>query len=383
MAAHGNGSSRVRKIVTVEDQSQYHSLRDILKSSGGRIIKELPLVNGFLCEFPEEKAAISAVRDVSEKVKVEDDIKFKLCYLPGFFFPPFFPYGTKPQIPPQVPKTPQAPIKTGKPVDWGLARIGAPQVWEKLKDSRVRVGIIDTGINYLHPDLSGNVRQGISTLDGHPSFMDDYGHGTHVAGIIGANGNYGALGINPYVDFYIVKAFDKKGSANLSDIIEGMDWLTRWQVDVINMSFSTNETNTTFLRAIQGIHRRGIVMVAAAGNDGGDVNYPARLPEVIAVSAIDKNDEIAGFSSSGPEINFCAPGVDIKSTWLSNGYAVKSGTSFAAPHITGTIADLINYYGPMSPYQIRELMVGGAVTLQKLNPVQQGAGLVEIPRIIR
>lgn len=383
MATHGNEVPMVRKIVSVEDPSQYHALRDIIKASGGRIIKELPLIDGFLCEFPLEQTALAAVRDVAGKVRVEDDIKVKLCNFPGFFFYPFFPFGPKPTPSPETPQVPQYPAKTGRPVDWGLKRIGAPQVWDKLKERRVRVGIIDTGINYQHPDLKSNIRQGVSTLDGHPSYFDDYGHGTHVAGTIGASGSVGAQGINPYTDFYIVKAFDSKGNANLSDIIEGMDWLARWQVDVINMSFSTNESNNGFLRAISGVHRRGIVMVAAAGNDGGGVNFPARFPEVIAVSAIDRNDQIASFSSFGPEINFCAPGVDITSTWQGSGYSVKSGTSFAAPHVTGTIADLINYYGPMPPYEIREMLNAGAVTLEKLNRNQQGAGLVELPRIIK
>ena len=129
------------------------------------------------------------------------------------------------------------------------------------------------------------------------------------------------MGINPYVDFYIVKAFDRRGKGNLSDIIEGLDWLYSNQVEIINMSFSTMETNNTFRRAIRYLDDRGVILVAAAGNDGGSdsVNYPGRF-QVITVSATDRYDRIASFSSTGPEVNFCAPGVDIPSVWLQRGH---------------------------------------------------------------
>lgn len=374
-----------RKIISTANPNDVLQLKAALLSSGCRIIKELPLINGFLCDVPEGQVITTAMRGFENKVSVEEDIKFKLCYLPGFFFPFKSPVN-QPQQPfpakPVTPAKPTVPLYGGIKSDWGIKRIGAPQVWNKLKERRVRVGIIDTGIDYTHPDLKDNFQEGISTLDGQSSYLDDYGHGTHVAGTIGAANRFGMVGINPYVDFYAVKAFDKKGSGNLSDIIEGMDWLLRKQVDVINMSFSTSETSSVFVRVIQAAYRRGVVMVAAAGNDGGDVNFPARFPEVIAVSAIDSSDNLASFSSHGPEINFCAPGVDINSTWLNGGYAVKSGTSFAAPHVTGSVADLLNYYGQMPPGQIRNIMSRGAVTIEQLTIEQQGAGLVELPRLI-
>lgn len=370
----------VRKIVTVDDPQDLSDLRDTLLASRGKIIKELPLINGFVCEFPEEETVL-AVRNISENINVEEDIKFKLCYTPAYYFLKFlFPFPYNPQPKPESPETPL--FQGARRVDWGLKRIGANKVWDKLKDRRVRVGIIDTGINTSHADLRKCIREGVSTLDASTSYLDDYGHGTHVAGIIGANNANGMVGVNPYVDFYIVKAFDKQGSGNLSDIIEGMDWLMRRNVNIINMSFSTSESSNSFIRAIRSIHQRGIIMVAAAGNDGGDVNYPARFPEVVAVSAIDKKDRFADFSSHGPEIDFCAPGVDIDSAWIGSGYAVKSGTSFAAPHITGAVADVLNYYGHLPSSQVIGLLAEKAVALDTLTEEQQGAGLVELPRVI-
>lgn len=382
----------IRKIVTIENKDDVKLLQEVLEASGGSIIKELPLISGFLCEFPQDNSVSLAARNLPQNIKIEEDLDFKLCCLSGFPFnfpnpfPPNQGFSSNPSKPtmPKYPAKPQYPDQVGGNVDWGIRRIGAPQVWSMLNSNRrVRVGIIDTGIDYQHPDLKNNFREGISTLDNHPTFYDDYGHGTHVAGTIGANSRQGMSGINPLVDFYVVKAFNKKGNGKLSDIIEGIDWLMRRQVNIINMSFSTSETNQIFERVMSLAYQQGIILVAAAGNDGPNspVDYPARFPNVLAVSAIDSNDRLANFSCTGPEIDFCAPGVDINSTWLEGGYAVKSGTSFAAPHIAGTIADIINYYGPMHPYQIRSLMAQRAVALQALTREQQGNGLVEIPSL--
>ncbi len=371
----------VRKIISVENREEMEMLKKTLVSQDVCIIKELPLVNGFLCEYMGEKSIEGVNRGLDSKILVEEDLEFRLCDRWDFFFPgySFFPFWPEPI----QPKTPLLPKKGLQNVDWGLKRIGAPQVWDKLKERRVGIGIIDTGINYHHPDLKDNVREGVSTLDGVESFLDDYGHGTHVAGIIGASSKYGKTGINPYVDIYAVKAFNKKGSGTMSDIIEGLDWLMNKPVNIINMSFSTSETNSTLERAMQAAYERGVLIVAAAGNDGGRVNYPARFPSVLAVSATDENDKLGEFSSSGPEVNFCAPGVDINSTWLGSGYAIKSGTSFAAPHITGAAADLLNCYGLMTIPQVVGMLARGAVKIQGLSREQQGAGMVELPRIIR
>lgn len=377
----------VRKIITLRDPGDEEFLIKSLEMCGGRLIKRLPLVDGYLCEFTSENDLALAFRADNHKIEVEDDLEFRLCWFPGVpYFVPYFPFSNTPVKQPGY-KPPSPPFFNTDRAGWGLQRIGAPQVWGKLKRRRVRIGIIDTGLDVNHPDLLENIQGGINTLDGHSpqNFMDDYGHGTHIAGIIGSTGrNAQLMGINPYVDFYIVKAFDNRGKGNLSDIIEGLDWLSRQQVEIINMSFSTKETNNSFRRAMQYLNGRGVVLVAAAGNDGGSnsVNYPGRFPEVLAVTATDKQDRIAGFSSTGPEVDFCAPGVDIPSAWLDGKYEVRSGTSFAAPHLTGTVADLINYYGFMSPGKIKELLLNGAVSISNLGKEQQGAGMVEIPRLI-
>lgn len=362
----------VKKIVILHDRGDLNLLKQSLELVGARLVKELPLVEGYLCEFPADEDVLLAFRGNEGMFEVEDDVEFKLCW----FFEPII----KPQpAPPSYNKM--------QNIGWGLKRIGAPQVWNKLKERRVRVGIIDTGIDYNHPDLQENIKDGVCTLDGQREFLDDYGHGTHVAGIIGSAGKkYGGMtGINPNVDIFAVKAFNKEGKGNLSDIIEALDWLARRHVEIINMSFSTAETSRTFAAAIRSMEAKGVTMVAAAGNDGvgKNVKFPARFPEVLAVSATDRFDRIASFSCTGPEVDFCAPGSDIPSAWLNGSYTEKSGTSFAAPHIAGIAADIINVYGPMPAAKVREYMSGGAVRLTRLSNDQQGAGMVELPRIIQ
>lgn len=368
----------VKKIVILHDRRDLNLLKQSLELVGARLVKELPLVEGYLCEFPADEDVLLAFRGNEGMFEVEDDVEFKLCW----FFEPFKFF--EPIIKPQP-----APPSYNKMqnIGWGLKRIGAPQVWNKLKERRVRVGIIDTGIDYNHPDLQENIKDGVCTLDGQREFLDDYGHGTHVAGIIGSAGKkYGGMtGINPNVDIFAVKAFNKEGKGNLSDIIEALDWLARRHVEIINMSFSTAETSRTFAAAIRSMEAKGVTMVAAAGNDGvgKNVKFPARFPEVLAVSATDRFDRIASFSCTGPEVDFCAPGSDIPSAWLNGSYTEKSGTSFAAPHIAGIAADIINVYGPMPAAKVREYMSGGAVRLTRLSNDQQGAGMVELPRIIQ
>ena len=351
---------KIRKIISLRTPADEIILRQCLDLSGGKLLKRLPLIEGYLCEFSSEDDIELMLRGQGEKLMIAEDLEFKLCCYPF-------------------------PLAYSQRVGWGVRRIGAPQVWGKLKDRRVRVGIIDTGIDYDHPDLRNNIKEGISTLTGASQFMDDYGHGTHIAGIIGsAGGNAGMTGINPQVNFYIVKAFNRQGKGNLSDIIEGLAWLVRCRVGIINMSFSTAETNAPFQQAIHYLAKEGISLVAAAGNDGqkDSVNYPARFPEVFAVSAIDQYDRLAIFSSSGAEVDFCAPGVEIPSAWLKGSYKAKSGTSFAAPHLTGTIAFLFNYYGFLNPHKVKEIMLRGAVQLPQLTKEGQGKGLVELPRTI-
>lgn len=229
-------------------------------------------------------------------------------------------------------------------LSWGIDRVDAELVWPLGNTADpIRVGIIDTGISLTHPDLQQNIKGGINTIRPGRSANDDNGHGSHVAGIIGAvNNAIGVVGVAPQVDLYAIKALNSTGSGYLSDIIEGLDWAVANNMQILNMSLGTTSDSQAMHDAIIRAHNAGIVIVAAAGNSGGAVEYPAKYPEVIAVSATDSNNQIAYFSSRGPEVDLAAPGVSIFSSYKGSAYATLSGTSMATPHVVGAAALLLN-----------------------------------------
>jgi subtilisin family serine protease len=272
---------------------------------------------------------------------------------------------------------------------WGIQRIYADQVWKVTTGSKVRVAILDTGIDLDHPDLRRNIKGGINILKPRKKADDDNGHGTHLAGTVAAIDNdFGVIGVGPEVYLYAVKVLDKKGEGWLSDIIDALDWCIDNKIQVINMSFGSLEGNHSFHDAIMETHQAGITMVASAGNngeEGGSIEYPAKYEETIAVSAINRDDDFAPISSYGHEIDLTAPGVDILSTYRKGSYEIMYGTSMSAAHVTGTVA-LILTTSPKRGYdldrnrkwdpdEIKERLTDTAEDLG-LHYHQQGAGLV-------
>ncbi|MBI3671577.1 S8 family peptidase [Candidatus Azambacteria bacterium] len=241
---------------------------------------------------------------------------------------------------PVVPPAP--PVQPTQILPWGIDKVDAELSWSKSTGSGVKVAVLDTGIDLTHPDLAANIKGGFNTINPASSANDDNGHGTHVAGIIGAlNNSIGVVGVAPNVSLYAVKALDKNGSGYLSDVIEGLDWAIANNMNIVNMSLGTNYDIPSFYDAIARASNAGIVLVAAAGNDGGAVDYPAAYPGVMAVSATDSSDAVTYWSSRGPEISLAAPGLNILSTWKGGGYATVSGTSMSSPHVAGSAADLM------------------------------------------
>lgn len=227
---------------------------------------------------------------------------------------------------------------------WGIDRIDAELVWPTGNSADpIKVGIIDTGISLSHTDLAANIKGSYNAINTRRSANDDNGHGSHVAGIVAAIANtIGVVGAAREADLYAIKVLSSSGSGYLSDIIEGIDWAIVRDLDVINMSLGTATDVQSFHDAVIRANDAGITIVAAAGNNGGAVNYPGAYPEVIGVSATDSTDAIASWSSRGPEVDLAAPGVSIYSTYKGSGYATLSGTSMAAPHVAAAAALLMN-----------------------------------------
>lgn len=246
--------------------------------------------------------------------------------------------------------------------DWGIQSTHIPLAWDSgFTGKGVKVAVIDSGIS-AHSDLT--ITGGISTVDYTTSYSDDQGHGTHVAGVIAArNNSIGVKGVAYESEIYAVKAFDQKGDAYLSDIIEGIDWSIANGMDIINLSAGSQTDSTALQLAIDQAYDSGIILVAAAGNDGSSdglddsVDYPARYSSVIGVGAVDRYLTRAGFSSTGPAVEVAAPGVKILSTYIGNQYAYMSGTSMATPYVTGKLALLKQAYPLLSNKELRNVLI--------------------------
>lgn len=224
-------------------------------------------------------------------------------------------------------------------VSYGVKMTGAQYEWGETKGKGIKVGIIDTGVDINHRDLA--VKEYINfTTDDIKDIEDVAGHGTHVAGIVGARMNgFGVVGVAPECELYVAKAFDGQGKGDNRAILKSLQWMLEKGVDIVNMSYSSTEENEEEERLIRKCFENNIFLVAAAGNRGERrVSYPAKYNGVIAVSSVDMNRVKSDFSSYGNEIDLASAGVDILSTYKNNSYAVLSGTSMAAPLISGSAA---------------------------------------------
>ncbi|BBA70570.1 S8 family peptidase [Geobacter sulfurreducens] len=231
---------------------------------------------------------------------------------------------------------------------WGVQHIGADQVTAAgITGAGVRVAVLDTGIDYTHPDLKDNYKGGYNFVADNNDPMDDaysLSHGTHVAGIIAARNNgTGVVGVAPSAELYAVKVLNGGLGGELSDIIAGIEWAIESRMQVVNMSFGSMEFSQALKDVCDLAYRSGIVLVASAGNfSPGVVLYPAAFDSVVAVSATYQDDTIGTFSSYGPQVELAAPGHNIYSTAIGGGYRTNFGTSQAAPHVTGAAALVIS-----------------------------------------
>jgi minor extracellular protease Epr len=257
-----------------------------------------------------------------------------------------------------------ASITSPEIIPWGVARIQALQIWKRTQGKPIRVAVLDTGIAQ-HPDL--HMTGSFKAIDNEPA-ADFNGHGTHVSGTITALRNrFGVVGVAPRVKLYAVKAFNRNGTAYTSDIIQGIDWCIRNKMQVINMSFGMSDFNASLQDIIRKAYRQGIVMVVSAGNNGagsGNIDYPARFSETIAVAATTLNNKIADFSNRGSGISVAAPGESICSTYPNKSYQTLSGTSMAAPHVTGTVALLLSRKSNLTPAKVKQRLQKTAQFLQ-------------------
>lgn len=319
--AKAQPSERVPVIVGFRDRPD----PELIRSHGGEVKCVYRLIPALACSLSRE--AIEALKSNPRIAYVEPDLEVRA-------------------------------IDTELESSWGVGRIGAGIVHGYNKGTSVKVAVLDTGIDYTHPDLDANYKGGYDFVNSDADPRDDHGHGTHCAGIIAAEDNgVGVVGVAPEAWLYAVKVLDRRGSGYLSNVILGIQWSVSNGMQVLSMSLGTSTYSESLRQACDAAYQAGLVLVAAAGNSGDgnpatdEYSYPAAYDSVIAVGATDRNDRAPSWSNSGPYLELAAPGVSIYSTLPTYrvtltatyglSYGTLSGTSMACPHVAGTAALVI------------------------------------------
>jgi thermitase len=290
---------------------------------------------------------------------------------------------------------------TGQDGGKSSADIGVLRAWFKTTgSSKVVVAVLDSGVDYTHFDLANNIwlrpadmapysddelgtfndLHGFNATDRWTDPMDDNGHGTHCAGIIGAEGNNGkgVAGINWNVEIMPLKFLSSTGSGSTKDAIEAINYVIDRKrkgvnVRIISASWGSTQNSRALHDAIKKAGDEGILFVAAAGNNGDDSDqrphYPAgyKLPNVLSIAALDRNDQLASFSNYGAKsVHIAAPGKEILSTWLNGEFYVASGTSMATPEVAGVAALVLSVNPKMTVKELYDRLMNSVDKLDSL-----------------
>ncbi len=269
------------------------------------------------------------------------------------------------------------------------ADVNAMKAWDITKGARnIRIAIIDTGIDYNHPDLKANVdkEHGYNFANDSKDAMDDNGHGTHCAGTIGAlhDNKVGVAGVMSEVTMIPVKFLDAGGSGTLEAAVKSIDYATNLNVDLMSNSWGGGGRSEALYEAIQRAADKGIIFTAAAGNSSSNndstPSYPASydVANVVSVAALTAQNDLAYFSSYGRNsVHIAAPGHNILSTVKGGGYEIMSGTSMATPHVSGVLGLLLSKEGRMPFAQMRERLTMTGVPVAALRGKTQTASRID------
>jgi len=325
-------------------------------------VRPLPLIRAFSCRGDLDPAFL---RKFAGLVVAEEDSAVSVHALPSS------------SAPPERARRPFVPA--------GIRSLRVPAVWKRSLGERVRIGVIDTGVDFYHPDLQTSLSRGINLVNPRTLPFDDNGHGTHIAGTIAAAGRHAMTGIAPRAELLPVKAFDHQGSAYVSDIVKGIEWCVQQGVHIINMSFGMKQRSESMLQAVRNARRAGVIIVASAGNDGrrGFIDYPARFPQTISVGAIDASGGIASFSNRGRRIDVFAPGENVLSTWPRGRYHEMNGTSMATAHVTGVLALAMSARPGLTPPQAKRTILAGQLPLKLKRKTARVPGRLDAVRAFR
>lgn len=306
--------------------------------------------------------------------------------------------------------------KNGSIFSSGIAGedINAINAWSISKGNKdVKIAVIDTGVDYTHPDLKNQILINEAELNGKPGVDDDgngyiddiygydfankdgdpqdgHGHGTHCAGVIGASHDgQGVVGVMADVKILPIKFLSDSGSGETIDAISAIDYAIKRGVQIMSNSWGGGEKEQALEDAIKAADKAGIIFVAAAGNDSADNDsvdsFPANydVPNVISVASITNKGALSSFSNYGiKKVHVAAPGSSILSTYKNGGYTTMSGTSMATPHVSG-IAGLILAKEPnLKPFEVKERLINTSVKSSKLSKASLSGGRVDAFRAL-
>ncbi len=274
---------------------------------------------------------------------------------------------------------------------WNMQRAGAEKAWDYACGEGVTVAVVDTGIACYDDggfmkgtDLAGTTCvPGYNFVGQNDIAADDQGHGTHVAGTIAqtTNNGVGVAGLAHCAKLMPVKVLSARGWGTMADVAEGIRWAADHGANVINLSLGSSSKSPVVEKAVHYAYKHGVVVVAAAGNSGKSVGFPAAYDGVIAVSATDSNDAIAWFSSRGPEVAIGAPGVGIMQQTICEAgknkceqWGVFNGTSMASPHVAAAAALLVGQ-GVTNPDSVKAILQSTATPKEDKNLF--GSGILE------
>lgn len=320
-----------------------------VERQGGRVHRWLPLIEGLAYSLPTAMAPVTTFR---EGTWDEPDVIVRALGV------------------------------SAAPAAWNLRAVEAPEVWEFSKGAGVEIAIVDTGVDLDNPGFP-HIAEGYNALAPGTPPDDENGHGTHVAGIAAGKWD-GGSGVAPEATVLPVKVLDGQGMGSLSDVVDGLHWCLQRRVPIVNLSLGSSQATQSMKAAVEALWEAGVLVVAAAGNEGprcSTVSYPARWEEVIAVAASTESSTIATFSSRGSQVDVTAPGQSILSLRPDGGLQYMSGTSMAAPHVSGAAALLCDLASRLSAPldQARDLtrsLLEGSYPLPGFSYVAQGHGLL-------
>lgn len=316
-------------------QSDYTDVYELIFESGGKLVNTVSMRGGLVAVVAEVPfnlvSSFEAQLQSSSLVRyVEPNMKFETQFVPD---------------------------DTYWNLQWGPKKIEADYAWDTtIGEPSVLVAVIDTGVDYDHPDLDANyVALGYDWVNNDNDPMDDHGHGTHCAGIVAAELS-NAVGIAGVAQVSIMaeKGLDSGGVGYEDDLANALIHAVDQGADILSNSWGGYGQSALIYDAVKYAYDAGVLIVAAAGNSAtSNKLYPAAYDEVIAVTATDKWDDPASFTNFGDWVEVAAPGVDIYSTFIGDSYTYMSGTSMSTPHVSGTAALIWSQFPGMSRDWVR------------------------------